>query len=244
VIRTLLALALLAPSLAAQTPATGTPASAEPLPPLSLSDAEWLTDRAQLILEHSGEAETPEDVRLARLMIQAVIDYVQLSDQRRSSLADYHFTYLGKTSLETPAQPVDFSFTMESPMRSVQALGLRATRVPVEIEMVALETTAGEPVTLRPALTLDPDVPGRSFLYLLEPTTVTRITVVARTDSDRRPRVLVWLGQAPRPEYLRQALNHLGEARGALEEADADRAAAELDQARRLIARAERSDPL
>ncbi|MBN1475759.1 hypothetical protein JXA47_03300, partial [Candidatus Sumerlaeota bacterium] len=67
------------------------PLGANTLPPLSLSDAAYLLDRGQRILEQPGVQDMPEELRLARLMLQCVIDYVQLTDQRRSSLTEYTF---------------------------------------------------------------------------------------------------------------------------------------------------------
>lgn len=236
------AFVFLSPALWGQR-AASMPASGEPLPPLSLADAEWLTDRAQLILEHGAETSVTQDLMLARLMVQSVIDYVQLSDQRRSTLTEYEFVYLGKTTLETVGASVEFTLTREEPLPQVQAIALQATRVPVRIESMIVETRDEEDLlVLRPGLQLDPNLPGRSFLYLPEPMEVRRVTVTARTESDFRPRVKVWLGQAPRPEFLRQALYHLTQARGALEQSNAGRAAAELEQARRLIARAQEGD--
>jgi hypothetical protein len=232
--------ALLSPAAWGATTSTADVASGEPLPPLSLSDAEWMTDRAQLALERGAGTEGPGDLHLAQAMVQGVIDYVQLSSQRRASLTEYEFHWLGKSAIDSIGTPVDFQLTLEEPLPLVQALALEVTRAPVRVEEIRIEGPHDELVgNLKPGLLLDPDIPGRSFLYLPEPNTVRRVTVVVVTESDARPRVKVWLGQAPQPEYLRQALYHLSEARGALEQQNADRAVAELEQARRQIALAQ-----
>lgn len=235
---TLIALAILAQGVAAQSaPTTAAPATGEPLPPLSLTDAEWMTHRIQLILERQGEGDPGEDLRLARLMLQAVIDFVELTIQRRSSLADYQFTYVGRDRIRTVGRPMDFSLDLEEPMSGVHVLGFAASRTPVTIHAIKLRTENGS-VVLHPELVIEPDLAGRQFLYLAEPLTVTGLAVTAEIQEDRRPRLYVHLGRGPRPEYLRQAHHHLVEARGALEEDNIDAAAAEIELSRRLIAQA------
>lgn len=239
--RWMLAALLATPAAAlAQEPASPEPAvlGVETLPPLSLADAEVLIHRAQLLLEGYGGAGGPDDLRLARMMLQGVTDYVQLADQRRSTLTDYTFVRLGKGTITPEGQPVEFTLTPEAPVPQVQALALSCSRDPVEIQRLVIETQARGAITRESTLTLDPDMPGRSFLDLPHMVTVTRVAVTAMTRAPSRPRVTVWLGQTETPEYLRQALAHLDEARSALDQANRDRAAAEMDLARQLISQA------
>lgn len=214
------------------------PLGANTLPPLSLSDAAYLLDRGQRILEQPGVQDMPEELRLARLMLQCVIDYVQLTDQRRSSLTEYTFSWLGKETIRS-TDLITLTFTLEEPLPNVQALALDCTRDPVMVSAVDIETASGRTITRRPSLLLDPAMPGRSFLYLPEIVQVSAVTVTVQTESEDRPRLKIWLGQAPHPEFLRQALAHLFEARGALDAPDLDLAAAEMELARRLVAQAE-----
>ncbi len=222
------------------------PVGVDILPPLSLSDAQWLINRAQLMLERHGEEDTTADLRLVRMMVLCVNDYVQLCVQRRSSLADVPPVYLGKDTLAVGGEVCEIAVTPALPVANVQAVALGCTRERVEVRTIVVETETGETITLRPSLTLDPDLPGRSVVELPRLITVAQVVVsaVAQTWEEGRPRLKVWGVQLLRPEHLRDSLMHLAEARVALDEEDEDRAAAALELARRLITQAEENEAL
>ncbi len=241
--RPLMALALIVAwaGAAEETPPPPPAVGVDTLPPLSLSDAESLTNRAQLLLEgYGGTGVSQDDQRLARLMVQCVIDYAQLRRQRRVPLDQ--LTSLGRHVLDTPGQEIKFALEANPPVPHVQGIALECSREPVEVHSVTVETEESDPFTLRLGLTLDPTLPGRSFHDLPDLVTVRAITVRAVTQSDRRPRLSVWLVQTPRPEHLSQAITHLHAAREGLDEGDLERAKAELDLARQGLTSAREAE--
>jgi hypothetical protein len=209
---------------------------ADTLPPLSLGDAVNLTHRSQLLLEgHGGTGVAAEDQPLARLMLQCVIDFVRLQSHLHRSLTTYHWAFLGKEVIE--AQDVDQEITLIAvePISRVQALAFETTRERVLVKSATVETAEGRSIELRRIeRLLDPEIPGRSYHYLPDHVTVTRVTVTATatTWGQGRPRLKVYLGQSPRPEHLHQALAHLEAARDALDGGNIDLAKAELDLSR------------
>lgn len=255
-------IALLAAAATAQdetAPATAPPASPEApapppqdelvrqplgvdlLPPLSLGDAESLLNRAQLLLEGYGTGRSSDDLRLARMMTQCVLDFVQLTGQRRRSLTDYRWTYLGRERIPTQGEDVQFNIpVLDAPVPHVQAVALNITRELIQINTIEVHNTAGPPIVLHPALVLDPEFGRRHYVYLPQGAEVTSVSVTARalTWNDGNPRIRVWLLQSPREEYLLQALYHLENARTALNEDNNDASVAELEIARRLVTQA------
>lgn len=185
------------------------------LPPLSLDDALELTRRAEALLAQPGAAqrETP------RRMIELARDYVDLLDERHSSLGSYEWFKVAE--VEPPATGLETKTvqTVQLPIQvdRVSALSFRSLGGEVVLWSIRVVDVGGNDVPLdqeRPVRILR-ELPRAVIRYLGEPTRIA--TIETRCGSpDGAELLAIYAGVTLQPELAKKALYQFADALDAL----------------------------
>lgn len=203
------------------------------LPPLSIQECVAVLKliEARLVNPEIGmDRWNPKET--ARVF-ELLLDYIQLTDRKHSSLGNYTWNYLGENGVALGVTDRD-SYYVAPVLSNVSAISFTASGGNVLVETIEVidisNTRYGIPVNRR----VIADLPRREVSYLNLPVTVKEV-VVYYSVVEGKPRVQLYGGISRKPEYLKAAQHYLLMAQNAITEKQRDSARAAILEAEKQL---------
>jgi hypothetical protein len=179
------------------------------VPPLGLDDAMQTVEDCIYFLE------TPEarfrDYRKQKVTdaIASVIDYMKIVDDRNSSQENYRWYSVGRQKVSRGGVDED-TFLVEPPLRRVSAISFAAERGDITVHRMTVSDAQGNETKFTIERLVRADFPRKEVCFLYYQQSVKQIVLYYSTNErEAGPRLRVYCGVTPLPEYAKEAIYFL-----------------------------------
>jgi hypothetical protein len=203
-------------------------------PPLSLMESIRLTDHVMEILDPRIDLfKEPRKEKSLQLM-NLILDYVKLTDDRASSLLFYRWYYIGRNRV-VGDQIQEEIFKPQPILKNVMAISFEADKEDVHIHYMKVIDLEDTTTNFKIDKWILKNVPRKEVCFLYFPTTIKQILLDYSTKSDTWARIRVYAGVTDRPEYGKAALYYLTIAGREIDTGFFDKAKTNLQKAKELL---------
>lgn len=204
-------------------------------PPLSLMESIRLTDNVVEILDPTIDLfKEPRKEKSIQLM-NLIINYVKLTDDRASSLLFYRWYYIGRDRV-VGDHIQEETFKPKPIIKNVTAISFEAEKENVHIYYMKVIDLENITTSFKIDKWILKNVPRKEVCFLYFPTTIKEILINYSTKSDTWARLRVYAGVTDRPEFGKAALYYLASAKREIESGAFEKAKINLQKAKeRLI---------
>jgi hypothetical protein len=183
------------------------------LPPLGLDDAMKLIGRCIYFLDDVDEKFLDYKKQRVTEALTLVIDYMKLVDERHSTLEKYRWYFVGKNKVSRPGIDEDV-FEVFPPLQGVSAISFVADRGDVHVHRMTVTDTEGNETKFTIERRVREDLPRKEVCFLYYQQEVKKITLYYSTkEKEVGPRLRVYCGVTPMPEYAKEAIYFLTRAK-------------------------------
>lgn len=188
------------------------------VPPLSLNDTIHLLRRCIDLLEQKRDqfAELRKDK--VRDALADVIEYVKAVDQEHSLLTHYKWYFVGRKKVSRGEEVDEDTYDVEPLLKGASAISFSAERGNVYVHHMKVIDARGGETNFKIDKWIDSGLPRREICYLFFQTDIARIVMDHSSKNEERPRLSVYVGVTPMPEYAKEAIYFLAAARKATEQ--------------------------
>ncbi len=187
------------------------------VPPLSLNDSIRLMRRCIDLLEQNNDQFVELRKEKARDALADVIEYVKTVDQAHSLLAHYKWYYIGRNKVSLGDEIDEDTYDVEPLLKGASAISFSATRGDVYVHRMKVIDAHGAETNFKIDKWIDSGLPRREICYLFFQTDIARIIMDYSAKKNESPRLSVYVGVTPMPEYAKEAIYYLAAARKATE---------------------------
>jgi hypothetical protein len=188
------------------------------LPPLGLDDGMQIVVACIYFLESPDAGFLDYKKQRVTEALNSVIDYVKMLDDRHSSFENYRWYFVGKQKVSGGGIDED-TFVAEPPLRRVSAISFVAERADVTIHRMTVTDVEGNETKFTIERKVRAGFPRKEVCFLYYQETVRDIILNYSTEDEQiEPRLKVYCGVTPMPEYAKEAIYFLTVAKKQLAE--------------------------
>ncbi len=187
------------------------------VPPLSLNDSIHLMRRCVDLLEQNNDQFMELRKEKVRDALADVIEYVKTVDHAHSLLTHYKWYYIGRNKVSLGEEIDEDTYYIEPLLKGASAISFSATRGDVYVRRMKVIDANGAETNFKIDKWIDSGLPRREICYLFFQTDIARIIVDYSAKKNEGPRLSVYVGVTPMPEYAKEAIYYLAAARKATE---------------------------
>ncbi len=187
------------------------------VPPLSLNDSIRLMRRCIDLLEQNNDQFMELRKETARDALADVIEYVKTVDHAHSLLTHYKWYYIGRNKVSLGEEIDEDTYNVKPLLKGASAISFSATRGDVYVNRMKVIDAHGAETNFKIDKWIDSGLPRREICYLFFQTDIARIIMDYSAKKNESPRLSVYGGVTPMPEYAKEAIYYLAAARKATE---------------------------
>ncbi|MBN1516117.1 hypothetical protein JXA32_06075 [Candidatus Sumerlaeota bacterium] len=189
------------------------------VPPLGVDDSIYLLRSAMLLLKPETRNYVPLDRPKIMQMLKINIDYLQLMDNRYSTLRHYTWIAIGEQGVAKGGKDRD-EFRPSTPIENVSAIAVRVEHEDVRLERLEVWDVNRNGIELPVTGRIFPHgKPARDVIFLNRQVTLERVKVTAAsTDSSREAELVIEAGITSEPEHAKYAIDEINTARKDVQE--------------------------
>lgn len=195
----------------------------ELLPPLSIDDSITILDKCRdiLILIQKDKTQSEKDLALAVKIIDNVIDYAQIIDERNETLAYYRWDLIGEQKVSEPYD-IDI-YPINPPIKHINAISFTASNNLVHIIKIKIADSNNTTSEFKIDKWISNQLPGKQVCFLPIRQNIARIEIEYASkpgEAAKNPQVAVYAGVTRYPEFAKRAIYYLRLARHDIESND------------------------
>jgi hypothetical protein len=188
------------------------------VPPLSINDSIRLMRRCINLLEQSKDQFLELRKEKVRDALADVIEYVKTVDQAHSLLAHYKWYFVGRNKVSRGEEIDEDTYNIEPLLKGASAISFAAERGDVYVHRMKVIDAHGAETNFKIDKWIDSGLPRREICYLFFQTDIAQIIMDFSARANEGPRLAVYVGVTPMPEYAKEAIYYLAAARKATEQ--------------------------
>jgi|GEM_PF-612952 len=200
-------------------------------PPLSLFESIRLTENVRELINPGVTIFKGPRKEKSLTLMNLIIDYVKLTDDRASSLLFYRWYYIGRHRVISE-QIQEEKFTPRPLIKNVSAISFNAERADVHIHFMKVIDLKGNTTSFKIDKWILKNLPRKEVCFLYFPTTIKEIVLDYSTRPNTWARLRVFAGVTDRPEYAKAGLYYLASAKKEIENSTFDKADKHLVKAK------------
>ena len=187
------------------------------VPPLSLNDSIRLIRRCIQLLEENKDHFVELRKEKVREALADVIEYIKTVDHAHSLLTHYKWYYIGRNKVSRGEEIDEDTYNVKPLLKGASAISFSATRGDVYVHRMKVIDAHGAETNFKIDKWIDSGLPRREICYLFFQTDIARIIMDYSAKKNEGPRLSVYVGVTPMPEYAKEAIYYLAAARKATE---------------------------
>jgi hypothetical protein len=181
----------------------------ETVPPLGLDEAMQSVAASIYFLEKPDAKFLDYKKQKVTEALNNVTDYMKIIDDRHSTLENYRWYFVGKQKVSHGGIDED-TYVVEPPLRRVSAISFVAERGDVTIHRMTVNDVKGNQTKFTIERLIRADLPRKEVCFLYYQQSVAQVTLYYSTNDETvDPRVKVYCGVTPVPEYAKEAIYYL-----------------------------------
>jgi hypothetical protein len=188
------------------------------VPPLSINDSIRLLRRCIGLLEQNRNEFVELRKEKVRDALTDVIEYIKTVDQEHSLLAHYKWYFVGRNKVSLGEQIDEDVYEVEPVLKGASAISFSAERGDVYVRRMKVLDANGAETNFKIDKWIDSGLPRKEICYLFFQTDIARIIVSYSARKNEGPRLSLYGGVTPMPEYAKEAIYYLAAARKATEQ--------------------------
>lgn len=182
------------------------------IPPLSIDDTlNILNYCAKLFSDgSSNDKEFQDNLKLADSIVDSVIGYVEMLDQKYESLLYYKWTFIGKEKV-SDKNDID-SFIFAKPLTKINAISFIASRNLIFIHHIKITNVNNETTKYEINKWISNTLPGKQVCFLPVRQDINKIEIMCDPKlpiETFKPRILLYGGESIHREYTKLAIYYL-----------------------------------